>query len=100
MRRLLTAAAAAGAAIILTAPAAQASTTKFEFDNVTFPDGRTGTVYASTKTMDKKPDNVYCGYQSSDFQPLGHYLEFLEPAPSDAQAVENLCLAHFDDRQE
>lgn len=98
MRRPVTLVAAAAAALVLAAPAAEASTTKFEFHDVTFSDGQTGTIYASVKSMNKKPDNVYCGYQTSSHQSLGYYLEFLEPAPATAQEVRDFCLAHFDDR--
>lgn len=48
--------------------------------------------------MKKKPDNVYCGYQTSDHESLGYYFEFLEPTPAEAAEVRDFCLAHFDDR--
>lgn len=95
-----TAVAAAAAALVLATPAAaQAATTKFEFHNVTFSDGQTGTIYASTKTNPNKVDNVFCDYATSEGQSLGQYEEFVEPAPSNAQDVRDFCLAHFDERQ-
>lgn len=94
MRRPLIAAATACAALVLAAPTAHAST-KYEFHDVTFSDGQTGTIYASIKTMKKKPDNVYCGYQDSDHESLGYYLEFVEPAPTSPETVRNFCLEHY-----
>lgn len=100
MRRLLTLAAAVAFALAISVPAAQAQATKYEFHDVTFSNGQTGTIYASTKTMKKKPDNVSCGYQTEDYQFLGYYFEFVEPAPTDAASVREFCLAHFDERQQ
>lgn len=98
MRRPLTIAAAGAAALLLAAPAAQASTTKYTFEDVTFPNGQTGTIHASTKIMKKKPDNVYCNYQTADWENLGSYLDFVEPAPTDPQGVLRFCLDNFDER--
>lgn len=98
MRRTLYALAGAVAAFALAVPSAQAATTKFEFEDVTFPNGETGIIYATVKEMNKKPDNVYCGYQTSDYQDLGYYLEFLDDAPDTAEGVLEFCLANFDDR--
>lgn len=98
MRRTVTAVAGAAAAVALAVPSAHAATVKFEFDDVTFPDGRAGTIYASVKEMNKKDDNVYCQYQSSDHEYLGYYLEFVGDAPSDAASVLEFCLANYDMR--
>lgn len=99
MLRSITVAAGCAAALVLAAPGAHASATKYKFEDATFPDGQTGTIHASTKTMDNKPDFVYCGYMSSSFQSLGYYDEFVEPAPSTAEAVEQFCLSHYNDRE-
>lgn len=98
MRRTLYGLAGAAAALALAVPSAQAATTKFTFEDVTFPDGQTGFIYASTKEMNKKPDNVYCGYQTSDYQDLGYYLEFLDDAPDAAEDVLAFCVANYEDR--
>lgn len=100
MRRFLLTAAATVAALVLAVPAAQASTTKYEFHDVTFSNGEQGTIYATAKTMNKKPDNIACTYHSSDHQALGYYLEFVEPAPTSAAAVRDFCIAHFDERHQ
>lgn len=98
MRRTLYALAGATAAMAMVIPSAQAATTKFNFEDVTFPDGQTGFIHASTKEMKKKPDNVYCGYQTSDYQDLGYYLEFVDDAPDTPEGVLEFCLANFDNR--
>ena len=98
MRRMLLLAATVLCAVGLAIPTAHASTVKFEFENVTFPDGTTGFIYASVKTHKSKSDSVTCTYQSSDRQSLGYYLEFVEPAPSDPDAVLDICLESFDER--
>lgn len=97
MRRFLTLTTAAAAAIVLAAPMAQASTTKYEFHDVQLSEEfQHPTTQASVKTMKKKPDNIYCRYQTSDWQPLGYYLEFVDDAAK--YDVEEFCIDHFEDR--
>ena len=96
MRRTLTSLAGTATVVALAIPVANAATTKFEFEDVTFPDGQTGTIYASVKDMKNKDDNVYCQYQSSEHEHLGYYLEFVESAPTDANAVLQFCLDNYD----
>lgn len=99
MRRFLTLVTSAAAAVVLAAPMAHASTTKFEFHDVELSaEVQDATIYATVKTMKKKPDNVYCGYATNDWQPLGYYLEFVEPAPTEADNVRAFCVMNFDDR--
>lgn len=98
LTRLTVSAVATTAAVALVTPAAQAQTTKFTFEGVTLSDEQTGTIYASTKTMEKKPDYVYCQYQSEDFTYLGYYDEFVEPAPQQPAEVLAFCQANFDSR--
>ena len=54
VRRTLTSLAGAATAVALAIPVANAAKTKFEFEDVTFPDGQTGTIYASVKDMKSK----------------------------------------------
>lgn len=97
MRRILMVAGTVLFAFGLAAPA-HASSEKFTFEDVTFPDGTTGIIYANVKTHKSKSDSVTCAYQTSDHQSLGYYLEFVEPAPSDEGGVLQICLESFDER--
>lgn len=99
MRKTLFGATTAAAFLtaVTLAPAAHAAD-KFEFADVTFSDGTTGMVQASTNVMKKKPDHVYCYFASPDWQPRGYYGAFIEPAPSSPEDVLAFCLANFDQR--
>lgn len=103
MRRNVMALAGAGVAaatLMLAAPAAGAEAIKFSFNDVVLPDGQTGEIEAGVKLLKNKPDSVTCGYFTDDYQDsLGYYFDFHEPAPTDADAVLEICLEEFDERQ-
>lgn len=94
---LLAASAMAFVAAVGLAPAADAAT-KYEFHDVMLSEDVTGVVQASVQVMNKKPDHVYCYYATPEWQPLGYYQAFVEPAPSTADGVLAFCKNHFEDR--
>ena len=75
--------------------------TKFTFNDVTHPDGTTGEITASVKNTNTS-HLWYCGYFSDDFQQsLGYFEEFSDTQiEADAAAVEQFCLANFDEREQ
>ena len=88
------------ATLVITA-AAQAKATKFTFNDVTYPNGTTGEITASVENTNKS-HVWYCGYFGDDFQEsLGYYEQFSDTQiEADAAAVEQFCLAHFDQREQ
>ena len=86
------------AALALTGTAlAGASHAKFEFDGVTFSDGTTGTIYASSKQTGGGSTFTNCGYQATDGTFLGNYGDptFFS---TDADTLKQFCLDHYADR--
>ena len=77
--------------------AASASVTKFDFDNVAFPDGTTGVIYASVKDNHNN-SNTYCEFATESGEFLGYYQE-PDVVFSQPDQVEQFCLDHFGDRQ-
>ena len=85
--------------VLLAAQAAAASVTKFTFNDVTLPDGQVGEIEASVKILKNKPDSVTCSYFTDDYQEsLGYYFDFHEPAPTESDAVVQICLDGYDER--
>lgn len=85
-------------ALCLAGLALAANVFKFTFSDETYPDGRTGTIRASTK-ITKKSTFTVCGYFGD---PNDQFLgEFQDDAfaSADAAEVEQFCLDHFDERQ-
>jgi hypothetical protein len=71
---------------------------KFTFPDVTYPDGRTGTIQAGVKTT-KKGTITLCDYYSNpNDQYLGQF-QGTDNTSTDAVAVRDYCLSHFEDRQ-
>lgn len=73
---------------------------KFDFRDVTFPDGTTGIIEAGTKAT-KKGTFTLCSYFSPAYATyLGEYGDNTLPADQveDADAVLAFCLAHYGDR--
>jgi hypothetical protein len=77
------------------AASAAARVTKYTFDNVTFSDGTTGTIYAGVKVTNRST-LTSCGYHSSSGASLGYYADSF--ASDDPAAVEQFCLDNFDER--
>lgn len=72
---------------------------KHTFNDVQLTDELTGEIEASVKIQKNKDDSIACSYFTDDYEEsLGYYLEFVEPAPLDAESVLEFCLEHFDDR--
>ncbi|MPZ53442.1 MAG: hypothetical protein GEU79_12045 [Acidimicrobiia bacterium] len=85
--------------VVATALPALASGDKFTFNDVVLPDGQVGEIEAGVKLLKNKPDKVTCSYFTDDYgESLGYYFDFHEPAPTDADAVLDICLAEFDER--
>jgi hypothetical protein len=85
--------------LMLGVQTAAASVIKFTFNDVTLPDGQVGEIEASVKILKNKPDSVYCGYFTDDYEEsLGYYFDFHEPAPTEADAVLQICLDEFGER--
>lgn len=85
--------------LVVGAQAAAASVTKFTFNDVTLPDGQVGEIEASVKILKNKPDSVNCSYFTDDYQDsLGYYFDFHEPAPTESDAVLEICLDGYDER--
>ena len=70
---------------------------KFDIEGVDFPDGNTGTIYASSKMTGKGSTFTNCGYETTDGTFLGNYgdASFFS---TDADALKQFCLEHFDDK--
>jgi hypothetical protein len=83
------------AVALMLAASAAAKVTKYTFENVTFPDGTTGTIYAGVKVTNRSTLTA-CGYHSSTGQSLGYYADSF--ASDDPAAVEAFCLENFDER--
>lgn len=100
MRRLVTTITATALLIMALALPGIASTQKFSFNDVTFPNGQAGEIEATLKLQKNKDDSVYCGYFSADYQDsLGYYFQFVDSPPLDASSVQEFCLNHFNDRE-
>jgi hypothetical protein len=94
MRSIALLLAAFALALALAASAAGA-VTKYTFQNVTFPDGTTGVIYAGVKLTNKSTLTA-CNYHSSTGASLGYYADSF--ASADPAAVEQFCLDNFDER--
>jgi shikimate kinase len=71
---------------------------KFTFSEVSYPDGRIGTIQASVKTT-KKGSITVCGYYSDpNDQYLGQFQD-TDNTSTDAVDVRDYCLSHFEERQ-
>lgn len=70
---------------------------KFEFDQVTFSDGTTGIIYASSKLNNQGDEFTNCEYDTTDFAVLGQFGSDAF-ASADAATVRTFCLEHFADR--
>ncbi|HET6380373.1 MAG TPA: hypothetical protein VFH63_04970 [candidate division Zixibacteria bacterium] len=70
---------------------------KFEFEDVTFPDGSGGEIYASSKRNNRGDAFTYCGYVGADQQFMGTFGsgEFSSPV---ADEVLQFCLDNFANR--
>lgn len=53
------------------------------------------------KLLKNKDDSVTCSYFTDDYRDsLGYYVDNVEPAPVDAEAVLQFCLDNFDERMD
>ncbi|HET7404247.1 MAG TPA: hypothetical protein VFJ62_20780 [Usitatibacter sp.] len=84
------------ACLALAAGIAAAEVTKASFLGVTLPDGTVGNIYAGSKITNKAMF-TQCDYQSVDGKYLGAFGSNTF-ATTDATALENFCLAHYNDR--
>ena len=83
--------------IFLLGSALGANVFKFTFSDVSYPDGRVGTIRASVKIV-KRGDVTVCGYFSDpNDQYLGQF-EGTDNASTDAVVVRDYCMAHYGDR--
>jgi len=83
--------------MFLLGSALAANVFKFTFEDVTFPDGRVGTIRASVKTT-KKSTITVCEYESNpNDQFLGEF-QGDDNTSTDAALVQQYCEAHFADR--
>jgi hypothetical protein len=84
--------------LFLFGSALAANAFKFTFSDVTYPDGKVGTIQASVKTT-KKGSVTVCDYNSNpNDQYLGEF-QGTDNTSTDAVVVENYCLQHYNDRQ-
>jgi hypothetical protein len=84
--------------MFLLGSAMAANVFKFEFSEVTYPDGRIGTIRASVKTT-KKGSITVCGYYSDpNDQYLGQFQD-TDNTSTDAVDVRDYCLSHFEESQ-
>jgi hypothetical protein len=83
--------------LFLIGSALAANLFKFTFPDVSYPDGRNGTIQASVRINPKSTITV-CGYFSSpNDQYLGQF-QCTDNTSTDAVVVRDYCLDHFDDR--
>lgn len=70
---------------------------KFEFEDVTFPDATTGTIYAGSKLNNQGDQFTNCGYFSEAGAFLGQFGSG-DFSSTDPDAVLAFCLDHYDER--
>lgn len=73
-----------------------AGSPKFTFNDVTFSDGTTGEIEASSKV---KKDYTTCSYFSDDYEDYLGAFHSDEFASSDADEVEQFCLDNYANRE-
>jgi hypothetical protein len=83
--------------IILLGSAFAASAFKFTFPDVTYTDGRTGTITASVKTTKNGTVTVVDFYSSPNDKFLGEF-QGTDNTSTDAVVVRDYALLHFADR--
>lgn len=84
-------------ALLVPATVVTAGATKFSFNDVTFSDGTTGEIEASSKDG-KKSDFTTCSYYSDDYAEYLGYYESDEFASTEADEVKEFCLDNFEER--
>ena len=83
--------------MFLLGSALAANVFKFTIADVSYPDGRVGTIQASVKIV-KRGDVTVCDYYSNpNDQFLGEF-QGTDNASTDAMVVEDYCLQHYADR--
>lgn len=89
--------AAMAALVLLPAAVLAGNVTKFTFAPVTFPDGTTGVIEASSKTTNKSTVTVCEYYTDGHVTYLGQF-QSSTFASTDPAAVEQFCLANYANR--
>ena len=70
---------------------------KYTFTDVSYPDGRVGTIQASVKTT-KKGTITVCGYNTNPNDQFAGEFQGTDNTSTDAADVLNFCESHFADR--
>jgi len=70
---------------------------KFTFTDVSYPDGRVGTITASVKQT-KKGAITVCGYNTNPNDQFAGEFQGTDNTSTDAVEVLNYCESHFADR--
>ncbi|MFP5261349.1 MAG: hypothetical protein ACLGJB_05520 [Blastocatellia bacterium] len=83
--------------LVLLGSALAANVFKFTFPEVTYPDGRTGTITASVKTTKSGSVTVVDFYSSPNDKFLGEF-QGTDNTSTDAAVVRDYALLHFADR--
>lgn len=87
-------------AALLPVSISAAGATKFTFDDVTFSDGTTGVIEASSK-VNQKNTATTCNYYTDDYDEYLGYFYTNEVGFTEDQVdeVRQFCLDHFEDRE-
>jgi hypothetical protein len=70
---------------------------KYTFTDVSYPDGRVGTITASVKQT-KKSTITVCGYNTNPNDQFAGEFQGDDNTSTDAAVVQSYCESHFDDR--
>jgi hypothetical protein len=70
---------------------------KFTFEDVSYPDGRVGTIQASVRINPRSEITVCSYFSSPNDQYLGQF-QSTDNSSTDAVVVRDFCLAHFGER--
>lgn len=83
--------------MFLVGSALAANVFKFTFPDVSYPDGRVGTIQASVKNVKRGSVTVCDYYSSPNDQYLGEFQD-TDNTSTDAVVVRDYCLGHYADR--